>query len=166
MKDNSVCRIVNFKYVYVHLCDIFDKLSHFYAIPVLSSVIYLGTVITFISYYNFYKFYVTKNSLNPSHDICDTLWLFIVASAIITLITTVNSIKKEISIIPDNLHWLLNLCSMSEDMENALMDFSYDLLSRKINFTAYGIIPLDGSLLFSILGSSITNLVIFLQFQL
>ncbi|XP_074115494.1 putative gustatory receptor 28b isoform X3 [Cotesia typhae] len=62
------------------------------------------------------------------------------------------------------VHSLLDRCTMDDKLENQLIEFSLGLLYRKVEFTACGIISLDGSLLQSVLGTIVTYLAILIQF--
>ncbi|XP_044587815.1 uncharacterized protein LOC123267314 [Cotesia glomerata] len=63
---------------------------------------------------------------------------------------SVNRVIKESEKTSFTVHLLLDRCTMDDKLENQLIEFSLGLLHRKVEFTACGIISLDGSLLQSV----------------
>ncbi|XP_018376113.1 PREDICTED: putative gustatory receptor 28b [Trachymyrmex cornetzi] len=62
------------------------------------------------------------------------------------------------------VHDLLN-CAIGKETKAELKKFSLHLLHRKIQFTANGYFTLDNTFLHSLIGTVVTYLVIFVQFQ-
>ncbi|XP_018060099.1 PREDICTED: putative gustatory receptor 28b [Atta colombica] len=63
------------------------------------------------------------------------------------------------------VHDLLN-CAIGKEIKAELKKFSFQLLHRKIQFTANGYFMLDNTFLHSLIGTVVTYLIIFVQFQM
>ncbi|KAK0182850.1 hypothetical protein PV327_000942 [Microctonus hyperodae] len=77
----------------------------------------------------------------------------------------VTRLMDQIETTPNMLYHVMDAHQNNQQMISQLKQFSLELLHRKIQITAYNFIPLDSTLLHSIISMVITYLVILLQMQ-
>ncbi|XP_057334910.1 putative gustatory receptor 28a [Microplitis mediator] len=156
--------IININYVSMKLCQVCEDVENFYAIPTLLTSIYFifSTILSL---------YLEIPLINTSHiDLCAILiqiscssWFSMVIINFVTLVSNTVKTTREFKKLGFNIHLLLDQKEVDLKTEAALIELSRDLLHRKIEFSIYGMISLDGSLLQVILGTIITYLVILIQ---
>ncbi|XP_044587507.1 uncharacterized protein LOC123267079 [Cotesia glomerata] len=149
----------------MQLCDICDQVADFYAIPILLIIVYFITSTTFNSYFIILSLIITTDNdlLKLSLDFGN--WFLIVSFEMISLASNVTRITREFKKTPQYVSLLLNRCAMNSPTKESLLDFLRDLSYRNVNFNAYGVIALNGSLLQTIYGTIVTYLIILIQFR-
>ncbi|XP_008551726.1 uncharacterized protein LOC103574128 [Microplitis demolitor] len=154
----------NITHVNMKLCDICNKLSDFYAIPTLLAIIY------FIASCTFYLYVLYISLTNDAQKfpcilvhILFAMSFFKITSNFIVLITCTARIKRELKKTAYFVHLILDQNAVDKETEETLIEFSRDLLHCDLEFSTYGIISIDGSLLQLILGTIITYLVLLIK---
>ncbi|XP_044597344.1 putative gustatory receptor 28b [Cotesia glomerata] len=95
-------------------------------------------------------------------DLSIVVWMNI---AIFVLTNYVTKTINESTETPVIINYLIDRCTVDEKVEKELDYFLYEISSQKVEFTAYGIIPLDRSLLATMIGTCATYLIICIQFR-
>ncbi|CAD6239862.1 GSCOCT00014159001.2-RA-CDS, partial [Cotesia congregata] len=171
-----VIKDINFvKYAVMQLCDICDQIADFYAIPLLMIIVYTITRTIFDVYYLIVSlFLLDEFELFKLYFFVGILCL-IIGFNLIVFTSNITRITREFSKIPHYISLLLNRCAMNSTTKEAvsyflpsgrkLLDFLRDTSNRDVNFTTYGIITLNGTLLQTIFGTMVTYLIILVQFR-
>ncbi|CAD6222042.1 GSCOCT00014052001.2-RA-CDS [Cotesia congregata] len=149
---------------HAELCDMCGKVSKFYGLPVLLTILYFSAASILLLYYIFIFFSNPLTRFQVFLYLGDAAVFSIMIFGFIVMTFSVNRVIKESKKTSFMVHLILDRCTMDDKLENQLIEFSFDLLHRKVEFTACGIISLDGSLLQSVLGTIVTYLVILIQF--
>ncbi|XP_057334264.1 gustatory and pheromone receptor 32a-like [Microplitis mediator] len=158
--------IINMNYVHKKLCDISQDIENFYAFPVLLGIIYLTATTIFQLRFMIISLTTTSYGFPPTLIYADSgSWSLIALLNLVFLTANVTKTTKEFKKTPLYVHLLLDRCTTDSKTEQALIEFSRDLLHRNVEFSTYGIIVLDGSLLHSIFGTTVTYLIILTQFR-
>ncbi|XP_011299249.1 uncharacterized protein [Fopius arisanus] len=148
------------------LAGICRDLSDYYSFPVLPTISFLCCATIYDSYYLILPLVVPSNYtsiLEISNMIC---WLLMETLPVVVLAVYVTRVLNEMEKTGSIVYNVLSRSALIHIAKNELMDFSVELLHRKVRFTAYGIFSLDGTLIRSIFGMLVTYLIILMQFQL
>ncbi|XP_074115493.1 uncharacterized protein LOC141538095 isoform X2 [Cotesia typhae] len=135
---------------HAELCDMCENVSKFYELPVLLTILYFSVSSIFVLYFIFIFLSSPLNRFQIFIYFSDAAWFSIVIFGFIVMTFSVNRVIKESKKTSFMVHSLLDRCTMDDKLENQLIEFSLGLLYRKVEFTACGIISLDGSLLQSV----------------
>ncbi|KAG8035027.1 hypothetical protein G9C98_005450 [Cotesia typhae] len=155
--------IVNLKLAYVKLCEISQTVSDFLGPTILLAISYVGQASTIIFYSTILVYLkIGHVDLLAMFDLFIVIWMNI---AIFVLTNYVTKTINESTETPIIVNYLIDRCTMDEQVEKELDYFLYELSSQKVEFTAFGIIPLDRSLLATMTGTCVTYLIICIQFQ-
>ncbi|CAD6239866.1 GSCOCT00013870001.3-RA-CDS [Cotesia congregata] len=149
----------------MQLCDICDQVADFYAISILLIIVYFVTSTTFNSYFLILSLIISTNNDLLKLFLDFGNWFLIVSFDLISLTSNVTRITREFKKTPQYVSLLLNRCAMNSPTRESLLDFLLDLSYRNVNFNAYGVIALNGSLLQTIYGTIVTYLIILIQFR-
>ncbi|KAK0093145.1 hypothetical protein PV326_014212 [Microctonus aethiopoides] len=166
LKSSVICEIINLRYSYRVLCEICDQIEEFFAFPILISVMFFG-LSTIHSIYTIILTFFNNSEWSTDHGRAASLtWFIAELYKIFALNISVTRVVREGKRTARSLHLLLDRCTTSLEIEEELTEFSRELLQRKIEFHVYGMFSLDFSLLYSVLGTAITYVIILVQFQL
>ncbi|CAG5100887.1 Protein of unknown function [Cotesia congregata] len=135
---NDFCTIKN---AYVELCDMSDKIADFYRIPTLI-VVFLSCIRNINNIYQIILIFLHQAEI-PSSAYLGGIFIIQICFSFTILTTSVTQVLR--------LH---------------LSNFSNDLWHMKFEFTLCDIIPLDRTLLAVISGTTVTYLIIAIQFHL
>ncbi|XP_044587506.1 uncharacterized protein LOC123267078 [Cotesia glomerata] len=164
LKESDIKDINCINFSIMQLCEIFDQIRDFYAIPTLMIIIYFITSTTFALYVTIVELFFNKLEF-PMFGLDITTWILIIVFNVVVFTSNVTRITRKLSKIPHHICLLLHRCSMNLTIKEALFDLLRDISYRNLNFTAYGVITLDGFLLQTIIGTIITYLIILLQYR-
>jgi len=152
--------------LYEDLCDISVLINSMYGFQILLELCVTTVELTLSSYL---MLAAIMETLAVKIDtigrfIClMTGWLLLYAFKLISITAPCQSATSEVENTVMLVQKLL-LAGFDQNTMAELQLFSQQLLHRKINFTAFGVLKLDYSLLLTIIGGSITYAVIVLQF--
>ncbi|XP_043287296.1 gustatory receptor 68a-like [Venturia canescens] len=140
--------------------------AEFYSMPILFIIPLNCVQIIYNAYWSVMPFTHNLDTDSTIVIASSIFWVFAQMIPIAILAKSVDSVSAEMKKMADGIYKVLNGCNLSREDQAELEQFSIELLHRKIAFSAYGLFPLDGSLVYSIFSSAITYLVILLQFQI
>ncbi|XP_008551027.1 uncharacterized protein LOC103573631 isoform X2 [Microplitis demolitor] len=157
-------QIIN--YSDMKLCNICSETSDFYSLPALIAIIYFMAIAMFNLYYLFMAIVTNNFEEYTVLDAIESTATFLMTfNNFVALNTNVIRIKREFENTATNIHLLMDRCILNLEVKRVLSGFSWDLLHRNVRFSTYKIIEFDGSLLQSIFGPIVTNLIILIQFR-
>ncbi|CAD6237021.1 GSCOCT00014141001.2-RA-CDS [Cotesia congregata] len=163
LRGSLLYDIVNLKLAYIKLCEISQKVSDFFGLKILQVIIYMGQTSTIIIYSTILQYLKTYHiDFLMMIDLSIVVWMNI---AIFVLTNYVTKTINESTETPVMVNYLIDRCTMDEKVEKELDYFLYEVSSQKVEFTAFGIIPLDRSLLATMIGTCATYLIICIQFR-
>ena len=152
--------------LYEDLCDISVLINSMYGFQILLE---LGVITVELTLSSYLILATILGILSVEVDttgrfICVMVaWLLLYAFKLISITAPCQSATSEVENTVMLVQKLL-LAGFDQNTMAELQLFSQQLLHRKINFTAFGVLKLDYSLLLTIIGGSITYAVIVLQF--
>ncbi|KAH0564626.1 hypothetical protein KQX54_013188 [Cotesia glomerata] len=155
--------ISSIKSAYFELCDICDNTADFYGIPTLI-VIILSAIRNVGNYYEMILMLLSEAEMRKS-TYCSgvfavqTFFLFTILTTSVTRLLKQNAETSRI------INQLLDRFTINQAITQKLFKFSNDLWHMKVEFTLCDIVPLDRSLLTIISGTTVTYLIIAVQFH-
>ncbi|THK33157.1 gustatory receptor 68a-like [Diachasma alloeum] len=161
---STVVSIIVIKRAYGKLYELCSEISSLYAPFTIFIVIYFSTSLLFALYIIFFN--MTRGHLGALPTVIDSIWISVRSFPFILLTTNVRKTHIQMQITSDITHKLHSKFAAHREIKTELKNFTVDLMHRNFQFTAYGIFPIDYSLLKSIASTITTYLVIFVQFQL
>ncbi|XP_044587508.1 putative gustatory receptor 28a [Cotesia glomerata] len=167
LREAIILDIINMNHANKKLCKICNDAANFFTIPILSAIIYFAMTTIYELRYLFLA--ITNKSygtIPPFLIHLDSVsWFVIVLFDLTAFTSSVTSTTREFKKTALYIHLLLDRCTMDLPTEKMLIEFSRDLLHRNVEFTAFHITVLDGSLLHSFFGTIVTYLIILTQFR-
>ncbi|KAJ6640745.1 putative gustatory receptor 28b [Pseudolycoriella hygida] len=160
---DEACRI------HEDLCDTCFITEQYFAVQMLTIVSIAFLVIVFNSYYVL-EVILGNGQYNKSIGDKEFVIFFIYQMCMYTLAVLI-IVQSSHSAVVENekcsifVHKLLNIFTELEVKEK-LMQFSIQLLHRKVRFTAFGLFSIDRTLIFTITGATTTYLIILVQFTI
>ncbi|KAH0550719.1 hypothetical protein KQX54_020610 [Cotesia glomerata] len=149
LRGSLLYDIVNLKLAYIKLCEISQKVSDFFGLKILHVTVYIGQTSTIIIYSTILHYLKTYHiDFLMMIDLSIVVWMNI---AIFVLTNYVTKTINESTETPVIINYLIDRCTVDEKVEKELDYFLYEISSQKVEFTAYGIIPLDRSLLATVI---------------
>ncbi|XP_063993684.1 gustatory and pheromone receptor 39a-like [Diachasmimorpha longicaudata] len=148
------------------LAGICRDVSTYYSFPILPTIAFLCCATIYDSYYLVMPLVVPSNDtsiLEIANMIC---WLLMEMLPVVVLAVYVTRVLNQMEKTGSIVFNVLSQSALTYVAKNELAEFSVELLHRKIQFTAYGIFSLDGTLIRSIFGMLATYLIILMQFQI
>ncbi|XP_043287293.1 putative gustatory receptor 28b isoform X2 [Venturia canescens] len=159
-------KVIDFRRAHKTLYDIGSDVAEFYSFPILFIIGLSCFEIVYNSYWSLMPLTVNID-VDPAFIVINSVaWILGLIVPIGILAKAVENITAEMRKTTDAIYTVLDGCNLSREDKAELEQFSVELLHRKIEFSAYGLFPLDCSLVHSIFSSTITYLVILLQFQI
>ncbi|KYN09747.1 Putative gustatory receptor 28b [Trachymyrmex cornetzi] len=165
MNNSIVYQMLQLRDVHCHLCEISEDVSSFYSLPVLFGVVFLFLTLIYNGYFLFWILLITDDILEYETLSSSIVWIIFVIYPIFLLSNRITRILIEMKKTGNIVHNLLN-CAIGKETKAELKKFSLQLLHREIQFTANGYFTLDNTFLHSLIGTVVTYLVIFVQFQM
>ncbi|CAD6210977.1 GSCOCT00014011001.2-RA-CDS [Cotesia congregata] len=163
-EDSLIKDIYNINFDLINLCEISNQIADFYAIPILLLTIYFVPTTTYNLYFMILSFIVNdgKDSITLYLD-CGIL-IFCIFLSYAALTTNVTRITREVRTTMHYIYLLSHQCTLNPKAKEVLADFSCSLIHRRLEFSTYGVMNLNGSLLQNIFGTIVSYLIILLQF--
>ncbi|THK33159.1 uncharacterized protein LOC114841434 [Diachasma alloeum] len=162
---DATAKIVSIRRVDVDLCDLCYKIRDFYAPPTLMTVTFFGASLVYSGYFLVMPFITRSDPHFHLTYINGIAWLSLQLSCLFNLTISVTKITRTIRKTVNFVHLLLDCCVLPSDASAELKGFSRQILMKKFQLSVYDMFPLDNSLLSSIAGFIITNLIILIQFS-
>ncbi|KAG4071157.1 hypothetical protein HA402_007642 [Bradysia odoriphaga] len=151
------------------LCDTCYITEQYFGIQMLTIVCIAFLVIVFNSYYVLEvalgNGQYNKNIGDKEFVVFFVYQMCMYVLAVLAIVQSSHSATAENEKCSIFVHKLLNIFSEIEVKEK-LLQFSIQLLHRRVKFTAFGLFPLDRTLIFTIVGATTTYLIILVQFTL
>ncbi|KYM88345.1 Putative gustatory receptor 28a [Atta colombica] len=164
VNNSTIHQLLQLRNVHCHLCKITEDVSSFYSLPLLFGIVFFFLTLIYSGYF-FFSFLLTDDILNYSYNIGVIIWIIFLIYPIYLLTSKITRILIEMKKTGNIVHDLLN-CAIGKEIKAELKKFSFQLLHRKIQFTANGYFMLDNTFLHSLIGTVVTYLIIFVQFQM
>ncbi|XP_063975831.1 uncharacterized protein LOC135161838 [Diachasmimorpha longicaudata] len=137
------------------------RVSGFHSFPALLVIFYCCCCSVDTIY-----FYIMKLIHSETDRMIEAFfWTLLTLYPIIILSTSINTFQVEANRTAIIIYEIMHRCERSKDIEFELNNFAFELLHRKVSFSACGLFSLDCTLLQSISGMIVTYLLILLQFQ-
>ncbi|XP_034949774.1 putative gustatory receptor 28a isoform X2 [Chelonus insularis] len=156
--------ITNIKCAYIELYSVCLQIANFYTFPTLLAIIFLCSLSLYFCYFVIITHYELVPFSMPER-IMQIVWNIVVYYILIILSTYVNIFTNEKKRTVDIIHWILNTHRLDKKTEKKLKEFSQHLLHENIPFKVYDLMILDGSLLYAIISTAISYLIILIQFR-
>ena len=153
--------------IYDDLCDIGALINSMYGFQILLGLGLATVELTLTSYLMLATIlgFLAVEADTSGRFICImTAWLLLHAIKLISITASCQSATSEV----ENTVMLVQKLLLAGFDQNSMAElqlFSQQLLHRKMNFTAFGFLKLDYSLLLTIIGGAITYVVIAMQFN-
>uniref|UniRef100_A0A336MT24 Gustatory receptor n=1 Tax=Culicoides sonorensis TaxID=179676 RepID=A0A336MT24_CULSO len=156
------------------LCDICEAAEKYFSLKLLTIITIAFLIIIFNSYYILELLFKSdKQNSELMLGIYDFIAFFsyqivVYWMAIICIVQISTSVQRQSEELGVWIHKILNqgATSISDTVRMMLIQFSLQLTHRRIKFTACGLFELDKRLLFTIIGTLTTYLVILIQFSI
>nr|AXU39965.1 gustatory receptor [Meteorus pulchricornis] len=132
----------------------------------LLATIYFGSLVIDSSYTLAVSFITDPYWDKTYVRITNVSWLVTELYNFFLLCSSVTRTVRESKRVSSSIHLILDRCTTDTKIETELMEFSRELLQRRVEFNVYGMFSLDLSLLYSVLSATVTYLIILIQFQL
>ncbi|XP_043285760.1 putative gustatory receptor 28a [Venturia canescens] len=179
MNTDYCPKITDFRRLHNILYVIGLDVAEFYSMPILFIIPLSCVQIIYNAYWSLMPLTLSLD-IDPTFVVASAIiWVLVLIIPIAILAKNVDSVTAEgtftTSLVfmdsqmkntSDAIYKVLDGCNLSREDKAELEQFSVELLHRKIEFSAYGLFLLDCSLVHSIFSSTITYLVILLQFQI
>ncbi|CAD6242761.1 GSCOCT00014176001.2-RA-CDS [Cotesia congregata] len=156
--------ISSIKFAYFELCDMCDNTADFYGIPTLI-VIILFSIRNISNYYEIILVFLSEIEMQNLFY-CSGIFAVQTFFLFTTLTTSVTRLLKQNEETSRIINQLLDQFTINQAITEKLSKFSSDLWHMKVEFTLCDIVPLDCSLLTIISGTTVTYLIIAVQFYL
>ncbi|XP_057320416.1 putative gustatory receptor 28b [Microplitis mediator] len=164
LRESVFNDIDNLKLAFMELREMCHDIANFYGIPILIVILSFG--IRAISTLYFVVMSVVRVPLIHHIWHLDATRILWISFLFTTFTSSVTKIIKQNIILGKTINYLTDQNSMDEKIKTKLSKFSSDLWHLKIELTACEIIPLDRTLLATIIGTLATYLIIGVQFGL
>ncbi|KAG8035030.1 hypothetical protein G9C98_005453, partial [Cotesia typhae] len=160
---DSICQNIDIiKSAYVELCDICEQITHFFGIPILVSIMYFSQGGIYILY-DIIKSSLKEKPAKPIHYSIMLIYFVWIVVLFLVLTSSVSRTTSESKKTGKIISLLTDRCPMNPKVKEQMAKFSNDLLHFDVKFSACGIVPLDRTLLGTIMGTVATYLVIVIQ---
>ncbi|CAK9831183.1 Putative gustatory receptor 28b [Anthophora retusa] len=156
--------LVQIRNLHDHLCDVSDKISQFYAVPILTGISFTFIAMLYNTYYLISSFLSTSKYINSITVANTVFWLLVLLYPLNLLTNKTTSIISEVERTGGIVHLLLNRI-FDREIKKELERFSLQLLHRRIRFTANGYIDLDNMFFHSMLSTVAMYMVVLIQFD-
>ncbi|CAK9799638.1 Putative gustatory receptor 28b [Anthophora plagiata] len=156
--------LVQIRNLHDHLCNVSDKVSQFYAVPILMGISFSFVTMLYNTYYLISPFLSTSKYMNSITLVNTVFWLLLLLYPLNLLTNKITSIISEIERTGGVVHTLLNRV-FDREIKTELERFSLQLLHRRIRFTANGYLDLDNAFLHSMLSTVAMYMVVLIQFE-
>ncbi|KAG8038249.1 hypothetical protein G9C98_006576 [Cotesia typhae] len=157
--------IENVNHANLELCNICNKMTDFYTFPTLITVIYF-MIISMMNLYFLVGATITQSDELTLFDAMESGATVLVAvNCFVALNTNIIRIERELAETASCIHLLMDRCILNQEVEQSLIEFSWDLLDRNLRLSNYRIIELNGSFISSIFGTIVMNLILLFQFR-
>ncbi|XP_063697716.1 putative gustatory receptor 28b [Culicoides brevitarsis] len=154
------------------LADICEAAEKYFSLKMLTIITIAFVIIIFNSYY-ILELVVTSTTQKLTMGMYDFIGFFsyqiiIYSMSIICIVQTSSSVVQQSEELGVWVHKILNQGAtvLTDTVRMMLIQFSLQLTHRRIKFTACGLFELDKRLLFTIIGTLTTYLVILIQFSI
>ncbi|KYN09745.1 Putative gustatory receptor 28b [Trachymyrmex cornetzi] len=161
--NSTFHQLLQLRDVHCHLCEISEDVSSFYSLPVVYGIVYFFLTLI-CGGYNI-LFPLLTEIFDYVYFIDGIVWIIFVIYPIFLLTDRITRILIEMKKTGNIVHDLLK-CAIGKETKTELKKFSLQLLQLKIQFTANGYFTLDNTFFYSLIGTVVTYLVIFVQFQM
>ncbi|KDR13678.1 hypothetical protein L798_12324 [Zootermopsis nevadensis] len=169
---DGVSYILNLRITYNHIYEATILANSVYGISIILTLMHCfvstvsNTYFTFLD--NFTNFdQLEKKLSNVGYYIAThILWIFISVGKTIAISGSCHMVKEESKILVNNLQKLQLLHPIRSDVLLQLQQFSTQVSENSIHFTAFGFFSVNLSLLYAFIASSVTYVIILIQFRL
>ncbi|XP_057334055.1 putative gustatory receptor 28b [Microplitis mediator] len=145
------------------LCEIFKSLSKFYSRPILIGVLLFCVRLIHYSFVFLKRFFGTKSRFDIVLLIKEPATVLKEIFIIVILTHHMNQLTLEMRRTGEIIYNIMDRFSRHGGIQSELEQFSIEVLHRKIPNSVYGLFTIDGSLVTSIVRSTITYMVILVQ---
>ncbi|XP_043285759.1 putative gustatory receptor 28b [Venturia canescens] len=159
-------KINDFRQAHRTLCEIGSDVAEFYSLPILLTLALSCSGIIYNAYLLCTPFAFDVEIDTKLIVIESVAYVLVLLVPIALLGQGIDGLTHEMKKTSDAIYKMLHGPNLSPEDTDELEQFSIELLHRKIYFTAYGLFPLNRSLVQSIFSTTITYLVILLQFHI
>ena len=152
--------------LYDDLCDICDLINSTYGFQILLELAATTVDLTLSSFLilaTILGIHAVEANITGTFICIESAWLLLYAFKLISITAPCQSATNEVENTVILVQKLL-LAGFDQNTMAELQLFSQQLLHRKMNFTAFGFLKLDYSLLLNIVGGFITYVVVAMQF--
>ncbi|XP_068896176.1 putative gustatory receptor 28b, partial [Tenebrio molitor] len=152
-------QIITLAKIHEILCKAAHRTNLNYNIQMLPSLAHQF----FISLYSIFYYYWMYSS-KPFSALCWLGWGFLKTYEILHVAVACHFASEEAEEVGRKVHKVL-IRNDNEEVEEKLLAFSKQIMHSKFRFTLCGLFNIDASLLFNMIGSSATFIIIMIQFQ-
>ncbi|KAK0157839.1 hypothetical protein PV328_011529 [Microctonus aethiopoides] len=162
-----VVEIIALKRAHASLGNLRLKIANFYSLGILFVTTYSTGSIIYAFYFIIMPF-VRPKYYPPSVDnsIKFSFWLMKELFPIFLLAICANKTIAEMKKTSPIIYNILSQCKSSTEIIIEFKHFIFELLHNDCQFSAYNVFTVDSTIIRSILSSVVSNLIIFIQFQL
>ncbi|KAK0161022.1 hypothetical protein PV327_009541 [Microctonus hyperodae] len=162
-----VVEIIALKRAHASLGNLRLKIANFYSLGVLLIITYSTGSIIYAFYFIIMPF-VRPKYYPPSIDnsVKFSFWLMKELFPIFSLAICANKTIAEMKKTSPIIYNILSQCKSSIEIIVEFKHFIFELLHNDCQFSAFNVFNVDSTIIRSILSSVVSNLIIFIQFQL
>ncbi|XP_063993685.1 uncharacterized protein LOC135171228 [Diachasmimorpha longicaudata] len=148
------------------LADICRDVADYYSLPILPTIAFFCGASIYYSYYIIVPLVAKARQQSVLEIINMSCWLLMQILPIVVLSVCVTRVHNQMGLTGGSVYKVLARSILDYIAKDELKKFSFELLHKNIQFTAYDIFSLDCTLIQSIFGMLATYLIILVQFQL
>ncbi|XP_015837383.1 putative gustatory receptor 28b [Tribolium castaneum] len=152
-------KIMTLMEIHETLCKVANTTNSNYNIQMLPAI----THEFFISLYSIFYYYWMHSS-KPFSASCWLAWGFLKSYEILHVTISCHLASQQANIVGRKVHKVL-IRTQNDEIEEKLLMFSKQVQHSSFKFTLCGLFNIDAGLLFNMIGSSTTFIVIMIQFQ-
>ncbi|THK33153.1 gustatory receptor 16 [Diachasma alloeum] len=148
------------------LSGICRDISDYYSFPILPTVTFFCGASIYHSYYIIVPLVAKtrqRSILESTNMVC---WLMMQVLPVVVLSVCVTRVLNQMGMTGGTVYKVIARSILNYVAKDELKKFSFELLHKNVQFTAYDIFSLDCTLIQSIFGMLATYLIILMQFQL
>jgi hypothetical protein len=172
ISPDRVSYILNLRLTYNHIYEATLLANSVYGISIILTLMYCFVSTVSHTYFTFLDSFTNFDQLEKKMSNVDyyisthILWVIISVGKTVAISGSCHMVKEESKILANNLQKLQLWRPIGPDVLQQLQQFSAQVSENSINFTASGFFSVNLSLLYAFIASSVTYVIILIQFRL
>ncbi|THK32949.1 putative gustatory receptor 28b [Diachasma alloeum] len=158
-------KIVDLRRVHGELWELCQRVADFYSIPVLFTMILMSGFIIYSAYDMIIPFVLPLRYKMSILTVSAFTWFMMQSIPIVVMTTTISGTIGEMKKVSHVIHKIIAQNEIHRVVRIQLRDFSFEMIEKKINFTACHLFPLDCTLLPATFSMTMAYLIILLQLK-